>query len=257
MIEAGALDGVAAVFGAHVDMRFGLGKVVIQAGNVAASADEFFIALRGQGCHAARPHEGSDPVVGAASLVTSLQSIVSRKVPPGVPAVVTVGTIEAGTATNVVPDCARLSGTLRAADSATRDLLHSQLHQIAHAVAGAHGLVAELEVRAGTPPVINDGEIVEWACQATRTVLSEAALTTLPFPNLGGEDFAFYLERVPGCFLRIGGRLPHQDPIPAHTSQFLPDDGAVFIGAAVLAEVARVASDRVNRTKAQQHTSNS
>jgi hippurate hydrolase len=247
MIEAGAIDGVGAVLGAHVDLRFEVGEVVLQAGTVAASTDEFFVVVRGHGCHAARPHEGSDPVVGAAALVTALQTIVSRKVPPGIPAVLTVGTMDAGTATNVVPDTARLSGTLRAADSATRGLLHSQLRRVAHAVAEAHGLAAEVEIRPGTPPLINDSQLVAWGRQATVDLLGEDALTNLPVPNLGGEDFACYAERVPSCFLRIGGRLPDQEPVPAHTSRFLPDDGAVMVGAAVLAEIAREVSRRMNQ----------
>jgi hippurate hydrolase len=246
MITAGALDGVAAIFGAHVDLRFEVGTVVAQSGNVAASADEFFVELKGRGSHAARPHEGSDPIVGAAALVTSLQTIVSRRIPPGVPAVVTVSTIAAGTATNVVPHNARISGTLRAADRETRALLHAQLQEMTAAVARAHGLTAECQIRQGTPPLANPPDAVQWAQAAVRRTLGDAACVPLPVPNLGGEDFAFYLERIPGCFLRIGGRRPDQDPAPAHSSRFLPDDGAVLVGAAVLAELARTASRELN-----------
>jgi amidohydrolase len=247
MIEAGALDGVSAIFGAHVDLRFEIGAVVAQAGNVAGSADEFFIELRGKGTHAARPHEGADPIVGAASLVTALQTIVSRRIAPGVPAVVTVGTITAGTATNVVPHSAQISGTLRAADHETRMKLQSHVQEIAAHVARVHGLLAECRVKSGTPPLVNPPEVIRWARDAVRRTLGDAACFDLPAPNLGGEDFAFYLERITGCFLRIGGRLPDQNPVPAHNPRFLPDDQAVLAGAVVLAELARTASREVNR----------
>ncbi len=248
MIAAGALDGVAAIFGAHVDMRFEVGQVVAQAGTVAGSTDEFTIELKGRGSHAARPHEGSDPIVGAAALVTSLQTIVSRRVPPGVPAAVTVASITGGMATNVIPQRARIGGTLRAADSETRALLQAQLQQMSAAVARAYGLSVQCQIRPGTPPLINQPYTVQWAREAVQRTLGEAACVPLPVPNLGGEDFAFYLERIPGCFLRIGGRRSDQEPLPAHTPLFLPDDGAILVGAAVLAELARAASREVNRS---------
>lgn len=242
MIEAGSLEGVAAIFGAHVDMRFEVGTVVAQPGNVSASADEFTVELRGRGCHAARPHEGTDSIVGLAALVTSLQTIVARRVPPGVPAVVSVGTVEAGTAANIIPDSARLSGTVRAADSITRDLLHDELRSIADSVADTHRLESTVSLELGTPPLVNEDGVMTWVREAVIGLLGEGALRTLPVPNLGGEDFAFYLEKVPGCFVRIGGRRSDQEPVPAHTSRFLPDDGAVLVGAAVLAEIARAGS---------------
>jgi len=233
---------VAAIFGAHVDMRFEVGTVVAQPGNVSASADEFTVELRGRGCHAARPHEGTDTIVGLAALVTSLQTIVARRVPPGVPAVVSVGTVEAGTAANIIPDTARLTGTVRAADSITRNLLHNELRSIAESVADTYRLESTVSLELGTPPLVNDDGVMTWVREVVMGLLGGGALCTLPVPNLGGEDFAFYLEKVPGCFVRIGGRGSDQEPVPAHTSRFLPDDDAVLVGAAVLAEIARAGS---------------
>ncbi|UCG87073.1 MAG: amidohydrolase, partial [Gemmatimonadota bacterium] len=175
MITAGVLEGVAAIFGAHVDLRFEVGTAVAQSGAVAGSADEFSVELTGKGSHAARPHEGSDAIVGAAALVTSLQTIISRRVAPGVPAVVTVGTIAAGTATNVVPHTACIGGTVRAADHETRAMLHAQLREMAAAVARAHGLSAETQIRPGTPPLVNPPELVRWAQDAVRRTLGDTA----------------------------------------------------------------------------------
>jgi amidohydrolase len=242
VLASGVLDGVAAIVGAHVDMRLPVGEVVADAGPVAASTDEFSVTIVGQGAHAARPHEARDPIVAAAALVGALQTVVARRLPPGEPAVVTVATLRAGTATNVIPDRATLGGTLRAVRPATRAALSQAVQEIAAAVARAHGVEASVVVTAGTPPLVNLSGPIAWAREAVTAVLGSNALVPLPTPNLGGEDFACYLERIPGCFLRVGARLPDQAPIPAHTSRFLPDEGAIFVGAAVLAEAARRAS---------------
>ncbi len=245
LIEAGVLDGVRAIFGAHVDMRYAVGEVVVQAGSVAASADEFVIDVEGQGCHAARPHEGKDPIVAAAAIVTALQTIASRRVAPGRPAVVTVGKIQGGTAPNVIPDLVRLSGTLRATDADTREVLHAELRRMSVDIAAAHGVVARLQVMIGTPPLVNDERCVAWARQAVQDVLEESAVRSLLEPNLGGEDFAHYLACVPGCFMRIGSTRKGEQPVPAHTPRFLPANEAIGIGAAVLAQTARRASQAV------------
>jgi hippurate hydrolase len=242
MLVAGALERVAAVFGAHVDVRLSLGTVMAEPGPVAASTDEFTIEVIGQGGHAARPHEAHDPIVAASAIVVSLQSVVARRLTPGDPAVLTVGMIHAGTAANVIPDRAVLTGTLRAVRPETRAALQQQLAQTAEAVAAAHNVDARVEVRPGTPPIVNPPETIGWAREAVTTLLGPDALARLPAPNLGGEDFAFYMERLPGCFLRIGAHAPGAERAMAHTSRFLPDDRAVLVGAAVLAETARRAA---------------
>lgn len=243
VLDAGALDGVAAILGAHVDLRFELGGVVAQEGPLAASADQFALELVGRGGHAARPHEARDPIVAAAAVVTALQTIVARRLPPGVPAVVTVGMLQAGTADNVIPERARLAGTLRAVHPDTRTALERELRRTVEGVARAHEVEAHLTVTRGTPPLVNPSGPVAWARRAVAGLLGAHALVELPEPNLGGEDFACYLERMPGCFLRIGARAPGAPAVPAHTPRFLPDDRAVLVGAAVLAETARVASE--------------
>lgn len=242
VLESGVLDGAGVVFGAHVDRRFPVGKVVAQPGPVGAATDDFFIEIVGQGAHAARPHEGADPIVGVAALVGSLQTIVSRRLPPGTPAVVSVGILRAGTAPNIIPGSASLAGTLRALDPDVRAALQTEVRLIAEQTAAAHGLEARVRLDSGTPPVINSEEATDWARQAVHAVLGGDALDRLASPNMGGEDFAFYLERIPGCFLRIGAREEDGHVIPAHTSSFYAADESIFVGAAVLAEAARVAS---------------
>lgn len=243
VMESGALDGVSAIFGAHVDRRFPVGTVVADAGPLAASADTFEIELLGSGAHAARPHEAADPIVGAAALIGALQTIVSRRLDPSRAAVVTVGTISAGSASNVIPDRATMTGTLRATDADTRRLLHEEIRRMADAVATAHRLTAQVTLELGPPPIVNPVEAAAWARRAAIAVLGPEAVVPLGFVNLAAEDFAYYMERMPGCFLRVGAREDGSEAIPAHTPRFYAADESIFIGGAVLAETARVTSD--------------
>ena len=242
ILNTGALDDVKAIFGGHVDRRFAVGQIVADAGPLAASADSFEIELLGKGAHGARPHESADPIVGAAALVTALQTIVARRIDPAAAAVVTVGSIHAGTAPNVIPERALLTGTLRATTPETRQTLASEVSRLAHSVAGAYGLTARETVHFGTPPIVNPVEASAWARQAAASVLGDDAVVPFGLTNMGGEDFAFYLERMPGCFMRVGAREDGGERLAAHSPRFTAAEESIFVGAAVLAESARVAS---------------
>ncbi len=243
ILESGALDDAGAIFGAHVDRRFAVGEVVADVGPLAASADTFSIELVGSGAHGARPQEGIDPIVGMASLITELQIIVARRIDPGTAAVVTVGTVQAGTAPNVIPGTASLSGTLRAIEPETRAKLHDELRAVAEHTAAAHHLEVAVDIEHGTPPIVNPEEPVAWARRAVSSLLGDEALKPLGTVNMGGEDFAFYMEKLPGCFLRIGAREQGGKVIPGHNPKFYAADESIFVGAAVLAETARIASE--------------
>jgi amidohydrolase len=247
VIETGALDSVAAIFGGHVDRRFTVGEVVADEGPLAASADTFSIELIGRGAHAARPHEAADPIVGVGALIGALQTIVARRLNPATPGVVTVGSVHAGTATNIIPERAVVTGTLRAVDPATRLLLRQEVERIATTTAATYRLEARVTLGLGTPPVVNPSQATTWAREAVTSALGARALVPLGFVNLAGEDFAHYLERIPGCFLRIGAREPGGELIPAHSPHFVPAESSIFVGAAVLAETARVASRALAR----------
>ena len=243
VIESGALDGVRAIFGGHVDRRFEVGKVVAQEGALAASTDTYHIVIRGAGSHGARPHESADPIVGAAAVIGALQTIVSRRLDPAKPGVVTVGTINAGTAANIIPDSVQMSGTIRATTTDARELLTSEVRRIAESVATAYGLHAEVKLSGGTPPIVNPVGTVSWAREAVTHILGADALVPLGTTNMGGEDFAEYMQKIPGCFMRIGAREPGGRVIAAHSPSYYASEDALFIGAAVLAECARVASE--------------
>lgn len=242
VLESGLLDGVAAIFGAHVDRRFAVGQVVAQAGPLAAAADTFSIVLRGRGAHGARPHESADPVLGAGLLIAALQGIVARRVNPSVPAVLTVATMQAGTALNIIPDSATIGGTVRTIDPATRTLVAEELRRVAHGIAIAHDLSVDVSFDLGPPPIVNPERTAAWAREASTALVGAANVVPLGITNMGGEDFACYMERIPGAFLRIGAREEGGEPTPAHSPRFFAADGSLFVGAAVLAETARVSS---------------
>lgn len=243
ILKTGVLDSVAAIFGAHVDSRHLVGEVVAQEGPLAASSDTFEIALLGQGAHGARPHESADPIVCAAGIISALQTIVARRLNPADAGVVTVGSIHGGSAPNIIPETVELKGTIRAVDTGTRRLLQEEVKRIVKHTASAHKVKAKVTIHSGTPPIVNPPQPVSWARDAVANMLGEEAIVPLGMLNMAGEDFACYLEKMPGCFLRIGVREPGGEVIPAHSPQFCVAEECIFVGAAVLAETARVASE--------------
>lgn len=242
LIEAGVLDGVALIFGGHLDRLYAAGQMVVTTGPVNASTDEFVIELSGPGGHAARPHESVDPIVAGSHLVTALQTLVSRTVDPTQAAVVSVGQFDAGTAPNVLARRARLEGTLRAQHADVRTQLVAALRRTAEATAAAHGVSVAVDVRASTPPVVNAPGPTALAHEAAALAVGREQLRPPATHNMGGEDFGFYLERTAGCYVRIGAR-PAGDSFPAHSSRFQFDEEALAVGAAYFYHVARVAGE--------------
>lgn len=250
VLADGALEGVGAIFGAHVDWRFTVGEVVATPGPLAASTDTFEITFHGKGGHGARPQDTHDPIVGMAAFVSDVQTIVSRRLDPALPGVVTVGVLQAGSAPNVIPETAHCSGTIRATTPESRALLGAEVQRLAHAVAAAHRLTATVELAQGTPPLMNSPRAADWAQDAVRALLGDDALRVLPLANMGGEDFAFYTERLDGCFMRVGTWREGRERHGVHTPQFNPDEDALFVAAAVLAESARRASAALHAGRA-------
>lgn len=242
VLADGALDGVQAIFGAHVDWRYELGEIVATPGPLAASTDSFEIAFKGRGGHGARPQDTLDPIVGMAAFVSDVQTIVSRRLDPALPGVVTVGMFHAGSASNVIPEIARCAGTIRATTPGARTLLCEELERLANAVAATHRLTAEVTLREGTPPLMNGARAAEWAQSAVRDLIGDEALRQLSVANMGGEDFAFYTEQIEGCFMRVGTLGVGGVPAGVHTPRFNPNEDALFVASAVLAECARRAS---------------
>jgi hippurate hydrolase len=242
ILKSGILDNTAMIFGAHVDRRYETGKAVVQPGPLAAATDTFEIQINGQGGHGARPHESRDPIIAAAALINSLHHIVPRTLDPADAGVVTVGQIDAGVAPNVIPDTAFLAGTLRAVTNETWQHLRDEIKKRAYAISDAYNVSAQVTIKDGTPPIINDETATQYARTACKAELGQDSIERMDTLNMGGEDFACYLDHMPGCFIRIGAKEPGGEFIPAHSPYFYADEVAIFAGAAVLAASARTAS---------------
>jgi amidohydrolase len=238
-IADGALDEVVAIFAGHVTHDYEAGVVMIRDGSVTAQSDRFRIRIRGESGHAARPHEATDAVLVAGTLITTLQSLISRETNPLHPTVVTIGRIVAGSAANVIAGEAELEGSIRTTLPEVRAHIHAGLRRMAEAAALLHDAKVEVSIDEGYPPVVNSPSEVTVARQAVRSVLGEAALTAAEHPSMGSEDFSFYLEEVPGCFVRFGARPRPMEPIPLHSASFDIDEQVLKVGSAFFEEVVR------------------
>jgi amidohydrolase len=236
MIRDGALENPApeAIFALHGWPSLGVGKAGYRFGPAMASTDDFIITVRGKGTHGAMPHAGIDPIVIAARIVEGIQLIRSRMINPLSPLVITIGTIHGGTAVNVIPDEVLLSGTIRTLDPETRRLIPPLMECMIIDTARASGGEAEFALTAGYPPVINEERTTAFARDALRDILGADNVVEIGNPVMGGEDFAYYLEKIPGAFLRIGlGDKP-----PLHNSSFDFNDEAIPYGIRIMAGIA-------------------
>ncbi len=241
MVAAGVMDGVGVAVGVHLWNELPVGTLGVRAGPLMAAVDRLRIVVRGRGGHGGKPHRSADPVVAAAHVVTALQTIVSREVPPTVAAVVTLGSVHGGQAFNVIPDEVTLLGTIRTFDAALRQSMPERVSRIASGIAEALGGRAEVEVRPGNPPVVNDAAVSEMARRAAARVVGEENVVE-PEPTMGGEDMAIYFERAPGCFVFVGSANPARGlDQPHHSPRFDFDEDALLVGTQFLVEVMREA----------------
>jgi amidohydrolase len=241
MIEAGVLEGVDLIFGGHLDRGYPPGTLVVTEGAVNASTDTFVLEILGRQGHGARPHETIDAVVVASLVVTALQTVVSRHVDPAQAAVVTVGRFEAGSAPNIIAGKATLEGTIRSQHPDVRRRLKESVEQVARSVGSLHGAAVSFTMLDGTPPLLNPPGATAIAREAA---LQVAAVERMRSANMGGEDFAWYLTQVPGCYIRFGCRTPGYND-PAHSGKFDFHESALAVAAAWFDRVARVAGEKL------------
>jgi amidohydrolase len=241
VIADGVLDGVDCVMGIHIWNELPVGTIGVKDGPLMAAVDRLKIVVHGRGGHGGKPHRSADPVVGAAHVVTALQTVVAREVSPQLAAVVTIGAIHGGEAFNVIPDEVTLTGTIRTFDAALRRSMPERITRIAEGVAAGLQCRAEVEVRTGNPPVINDRGVAELARRAAARVVGEAGVV-VPEPTMGGEDMALYFEKVPGCFVFVGGANAERGlDQPHHSPRFDFDEQALAIGCEFLLQAAEEA----------------
>ena len=229
MVDEGALDNPAAgmTFALHSWPFLDAGKIGLRKGTIMASTDSFRITVLGRGGHGAYPHKCVDPILVGAKIVDNLQAVVSREKNPVEPAVVTIGKFHSGTATNVIPDDALLEGTIRTLSEETRKAIHDGIRRVCESTAAAFRARATFELTEGYPSTVNHDVAVDLLDKVGRDVLGPQSIHWLPEASMGGEDFAFYLQKVPGAMFRLGVGANR----PAlHSSDFDFEDAALEPG---------------------------
>lgn len=221
VIESGVLDNVEAIFGFHNDPTLPVGTLGSKVGALTAGVDRFIIKVQGEGAHAAKPNEGTDPVVVIAQIVQAFQPIISRNLKPDAHAVVSITQVHSGYTWNVIPEEAELEGTVRTFDKEDRAFIEERIRTILTGIEIANGVKIDLEWIASAPSVINDKKWIEKAlaisekCGYNTKIVKESAI---------GEDFGYYQEKIPGAFVMIGSGGPY----PLHHPKFKIDDEALY-----------------------------
>ena len=244
IVENGGVKGADAVFGTHIgtiiDKNIPAGTFIICPGPVMASFDRFVVTVKGTGCHGSTPEKGIDPVNIAAHIVIALQAINAREFNANVPVVITIGRIEGGKTYNAIPSVVEIEGTTRSFDKAVREKMAKRIEEISKYTALAFGGEAEVFMDWGAPPVVNDDAMAEFAANAVKEVIGdEMVITQVPHPNMGGEDFAYYLQEVPGAFMFLSSANPEKGTdIAHHNPKFNVDEDVFWIGTAAFVNIA-------------------
>lgn len=220
VLETGVFSDVTAIFGLHTAAYLPVGTLGIRAGSVMAAVDRFELNITGTGCHGGHPDEGVDTILVAASVIQAFQSIVGRNLNPFHTGVVSVTRINGGNTWNVIPDKVELEGTVRSMEKDDRIFIEKCMREIAEHTAAAYGANAELLWYPGPPATVNEKA---WSAFAQK-VAEESGFEVVPQRNsTGGEDFAFYLEKIPGCFINVGTGVGY----PNHHPKFYADEAAL------------------------------
>lgn len=238
--DGGVVEGIDAVFGCHVwsDPTVHSGKVAVNTGALMAGANRFEIKITGKSTHGAEPHKGMDALTTAAALVGELQTIVSREIDPMEPCVITVGSLHAGSAWNIVCDSAELVGTTRCFSKEVNDFLPGAMERLVKNFCEAHRCEGTLIYTPIVGPTANDPEMAKLAAGSVRKIFGEDAVTTMK-PTSGGEDFSIYQEYAPGAFCLIGIYNPEIDGVYAnHHGLFKVDETEMAKGAGLMAQMA-------------------
>lgn len=234
MIDEGALDGVHSIYGLHNEPSLPVGEVIITSGPFLASSESLTIHVYGEGGHAAVPHLAIDPIVASASILLNLQAIVSRAVNPLDSAVISIGSIVAGNEPGIIPTKAEMRGSIRCLNRELSRRLPELIAQSVKSSAAAHRCTAEVEIVQKAPPLVNDPDAAA-VVQAVANELLGSERVHLNHRFLVSEDFAFYLEKIPGCYIALGVGGTYG----VHNPKFTLDEASLPIGADLLAQIAR------------------
>jgi hippurate hydrolase len=252
LIRDGALGGdgagpagigtpVERIYGLHGWPLLPLGVVATRPGPLLAATDDFDLTVRGVQGHAAYPHLAADPIVAGAAIVQALQTLASRRVGPVDSVICTVGQFLAGTANNIIPETARLVGTVRTLRADTRAKVAADFRRIVEQVAAAHGCAAELDWQPGYPMTLNDAAEADRVLRTAAEAFGEARAMLVPEPGMGGEDFSYYGQHARACFFLLGLCPPGADParVPQlHQAEFDFADEAIPTGVEMMVRLA-------------------
>jgi amidohydrolase len=234
VIAAGALDGVGHVFGLHCDPTIDVGEIGLRVGPLTGAADALTVRLTGRGGHTSRPHLTEDLTYALGKLVTELPGALSRRLDPRAGASLVWGVVRAGSAKNVIPAAGEVAGTLRMLDAVAWADAEDLVRELIVQILAPYGVGAEVTYVRGVPPVVNEAASTALLSGAVRSVLGEQGAVSTP-QSLGGEDFAWYLEDIPGAMGRLGTRTPGGRTYDLHQGDLHIDERAVAVGAKVLA----------------------
>ena len=241
MIASGCMESphVDAMLCCHVESGIPTGTISVRSGPICAASNPFTITLRGRGSHGAKPHLGTDVIVAGAQLITALQTIASRRTSPTDPVVVTVGSFHSGTAGNILPEEARLSGILRTMGGPARARVKSDFRSLVTGIAAAMGVEAEITLVDGYPGCLNDPAMTGLVRRSAAKLLGGKNVLELPEPSLGTDDFGYFSEAVPGCYYYVGvGSETKGFTAPNHNPRFAVDPDALPLAAALHAQTA-------------------
>jgi len=238
LVQAGVMDEVDAILAFHVDPEVDVGKIGLRNGLLTAHCTEFQLTIHGKSGHAARPHQAIDTIFLCNQILTAIYGIVGSRENPFMPAVLTVGQVNAGTKSNVIPDNAYIAGTIRTLDDNSLTEIVSQIEEKVHALTRAAGGSYQIEFPTPIPSVYNNPELIDLVENVAGKVLSPEKIVKIEKVSMGGEDFSWYLDRAPGALIRLGARKPDGQITYLHTSNFDIDENALLIGVKLMSILA-------------------
>ncbi|MFQ5641870.1 MAG: M20 family metallopeptidase [bacterium] len=234
LVKAGVMDGVDSIYAFHVDPEIEAGKIGLREGVLTANACEFNISIFGKSGHAARPHQAIDTIHISNQVMTALYSIVGSRKNFHLPAVLTIGKVDGGTKSNVIPERVDIGGTIRTVDTQTDSEIKEAIEDRVRAITKAAGASYQLEFPSFIPSVNNDPNLIDLARNVGATLLGQEKIVDIKNISMGGEDFSWYLDKAPGALIRLGVRKPGDEVRYLHTHSFDIDERAIPIGMQIM-----------------------
>ena len=240
-LKDGSDSPIKAAYALHITSSMPAGTVGTRSGPVMASSDTLSITITGKGGHASEPFRTLDPIPVACEIVQALQMMITRRIETFDPAVVTITKLIAGTTTNVIPETAKIEGTIRAVSEKTRNKVHDSIRRVAEGIAATYEMQASVEIKLGYPVTVNDAPSVDFALDVAESLLGEGKAVHMPSPVMGAEDFSYVLNQIPGAMVFLGGTPEGLNPAtapPNHSNRVMFDETAMAHGVALYSSLA-------------------